>query len=218
MMEFFFSFLLINFLLLKISCYIKLELEKSNQNTVTLLNSNFTIINLIKEKLMSPIITTINIGNPSQKINLYLLMNDHIFSFNNRSENFWKNKKPYFPLNSNTFQICPNSTFENYSEIQYITGKDIIEFDFYTFFNKKEKKIKTFQKDILFYINNKNNQYFNLIGCLGLGPYSNEINNNFLKIPSFLSQLKKNYLISNYQWFINLSKDKNEIIFGLAPH
>ena len=49
MMEFFFSFLLINFLLLKISCYIKFEIEIYNQNSITLLDNKFTILNLIKK-------------------------------------------------------------------------------------------------------------------------------------------------------------------------
>ena len=224
-LKFFFKSLLIKILLLKISCYIKFEIEIYNQNSITLLDNKFTILNLIKKELTNTMIVAIDIGTPSQKANLYLLMNEHIFYFSNKSEACYNQINYYSPFNSKSFQFFPNSTFENntYTYTQLIQAKDIITFDFYSFVNKKEKQIKSFQKEIIFYINNNtntnNNNHIKLIGSLGLGPNSNDIKNkNFQKIPSFLSQLKKYGLISNYRWFINLNENKNEIIFGLAPH
>lgn len=92
---------------------------------------------------------------------------------------------------------------------------------FIKYINKKEKKICLLKKEFDFNIsdNNTNNTSLNLIAILGLGPnYIEEENNNIHKIRSFISQLKKYGLISSYRWFINLGKNKNEIIFGLSPH
>ena len=222
--EFLFKIILFIFSLLNISCYIKLDIEKFSIDIQPHNNSN--IINIIKNKLRHSMKTTIEIGTPPQKVDLFLLMNESLFIFiennNNKYGQYNNIINSYISFNSNSFVSCSNSTFSNNTQSIMASAKDVISFDFYTFFNKKEKKICLLKKEFEFYINNSNNTNnisSNLIAVLGLGPnYIEEDNKNIHKIPSFISQLKKYGLISSYRWFINLVKDKNEIIFGLSPH
>ena len=216
--EIFFNILLITILILNISCYIKLELQKDSfENIKPFEETHLEFSNLIKNLLLNEFKTYIYIGNPSQKIDLFFSSNKSNLIFK-KKEN--KNLNIYSPSNSSSFKILENSKFTDKSVIDLIPSKDIISFDFYTFYNGKEKKIKALNKEILFYINNSINS--NLVGLLGLRPnYIDEDEGNEKNldiIPSFLSQLKKYDIIYNFKWFINLEKNKNELIFGLSPH
>ncbi len=221
--DFLFKIILFIFSLLNISCYIKLDIDKLSIDIQS--HNNFNITNIIKNKLRHPMKTTIEIGTPPQKVDLFLLMNESLFIFINHNNNKYGQYNniinSYISFNSNSFISCLNSTSINNTQSIITSAKDVISFDFYSFFNKKEKKICLLKKEFDFNIsnNNTNNTSLNLIAILGLGPnYIEEENNNIHKIPSFISQLKKYGLISSYRWFINLGKNKNEIIFGLSPH
>lgn len=111
--EFLFKIILFIFSLLNISCYIKLDIEKLSIDIQPHNNSNMT--NIIKNKLRHSMKTTIEIGTPPQKVDLFLLMNESLFIFiennNNKYGQYNNIINSYISFNSNSFISCSNLLF-----------------------------------------------------------------------------------------------------------
>ena len=180
--DFYLKSLIITIFILDISCYIKLEFKNELKIIEPLKENNFDFSNLIKNLLFNEIKANIYIGTPPQKIDLFLSMKKPDLIFNTQQKNVISKINIFSPNNSNTFQYL------NLSGAQIVPAKDIISFDFYTFFNNNEKKFESLKKEILFYINNFTNS--NIIANLGLGPNyieNDEEENNYVKVPFFIS-------------------------------
>ena len=157
--------------------------------------------------------TTLNIGQPSQKIFSYFSQNITDISYILDNKNDFSNEYIYFPFDSFSYEVINETSFKQGDKnIKKYIIKDFIELYVDMNFNKKEKLKINYN----YYFQENSEELYKY--CFEIGF---PINKNLNKIDSstFIQQLKSNDIIDNYQISIIFnSPNEGFYILGNLPH
>ena len=144
--------------------------------------------------------TLFEIGNPAQKIPIFYNFKNGFLSLHSNLK-MESEQSTYEPKNSKTFKKLDNNKAEDELSVQV----------------KNEQKINKF----IFSYENMNEDDKNVIGCIGLQNFYQEIADNKVESSNFLYQLKNLGLIdhmsfninytSEYQGFVNININPDEL-------
>ena len=178
--------------------------------------------NKIDDFINYDIYTEIKVGTPPQKVTHFINPNDRIFQFKNLEINYNINKF------NNSISKFLNSQLFSFDSDKSSSYHGSFSDNFIFDINDKEEKIEVKNLNFTIYYNNRND--IKKYGIIGLQTMfeNDEINNNysFKELYSFIDQLKKLNIITEYSFFflynennifenpINLGK----IIIGEYPH
>ena len=165
-------------------------------------DKNFEISKLETSKIY----TEINIGNPNQKVKLYLSFNFYLtYIFNEQSNGY------YNPLISSTYKNISKSTY--YSS-PFEKGFESNETFYMGTYNNSILEIKNYSFDL---ITNIKENFDTKSGILGLKLFDNTYRGD--PVRNIIVQLKKRHFIESYGWSINF-KNKREGVLGIGayPH
>ena len=165
---------------------------------------NFIGENKVDDFINYDLFTEIEVGTPPQKVTHFIDSNDRIFQF----------KKTEIRYNSNKFNNSVSKFFENRfflfnssKSSSYIGSFS----DNFIFDTNENEKIEVKKLNFTIYLNNRNDE--NKYGIIGLQTMSeNQGNSFFQELYSFINQLKKLNIISDYS-FCFLYNNNNKNIF-----
>ena len=226
--------LLLTIILIEINllyCFIVLPIESlPNNNYITSKNQN-TFNNLISKELISPIFTTLKIGNQPKEIPLLIKPKKEFFLINSyKSLNSTINKNNAFYNFTNNFLILfnetalPNNSLKtcgNYTPPNGVLPmvQQICPFNetlfYYDNINMSEPK-----KSTSFNFNLAKNIKDNINGLIGLNLINEagqETNNSFIKNLITAKIIND----SDYYWYFDFDKwnsTKGKLVIGLLPH
>ena len=163
---------------------------------------NFDITQLETSKIY----TEINVGNPNQKIKLYLSFSFYLtFIFTEQANG------AYNPTNSNTYQ---NISKAFYYSSPFEKGFKSNESLFFTTYNNSNLEVENYSFDLITEINK--NSYLKG-GIIGLKLFDNKYRGDPLY--NIIVQLKKRHIIESYGWSIKFDKNGNGVLsIGAYPH
>ena len=201
-MELLFPFLIINiissFVLIKTESiiYLPLKIEEIKDD------NNFEISKLENSKIY----TEINIGNPNQKVKLYLSFNYYLtFIFSKEANG------PYNPSDSSSYKNISKSSYYSSPFEKGFESNETIYLDTY---NSSKKEINNFSFDLITKI--KDNIDING-GIMGLKLFDNTYRGD--PVRNIIVQFKKRHIIESYGWSINFKKNGEGILgIGAYPH
>ena len=158
------------------------------------------------------IYTTLDIGTPSQKIELFFTMRTPLFilKYNNSNPEYYKN------TSSSTYKYYSNtSTYYISDEVierGVFSGEKIILQN--SFNNNDKLEIPVFYFIYGSEIKSESKRHMGVLGIQFLST-----SNNYEKEVNFINTLKRNRLITNYVWNLNYTEDdKGYIVIGEYPH
>ena len=163
---------------------------------------NFDITQLETSKIY----TEINVGNPNQKIKLYLSFIFYLtFIFTEQANG------AYNPTNSNTYQ---NISKAFYYSSPFEKGFKSNESLFFNTYNNSNLEVENYSFDLITEINK--NSYLKG-GIIGLKLFDNKYRGDPLY--NIIVQLKKRHIIESYGWSIKFDKNGNGVLsIGAYPH
>ena len=178
--------------------------------------------NKIDDFINYDIYTEIKVGTPPQKVTHFIVPNDKIFQFKNLDINYNTHK-----FNNSIKQFLDNQLFlfNSYKSTSY---KGSFSDNFIFDINDKEEKIEVKNLNFTIYYNNRNNdKKYGIIGFQTMYE-SDEIKIEFIfkELYSFISQLKKLNIITDYSFFFKYNDNNifessislGKIIIGEYPH
>ena len=163
---------------------------------------NFDITQLETSKIY----TEISVGNPNQKIKLYLSFSFYLtFIFTEQANG------AYNPINSNTYR---NISKAFYYSSPFEKGFKSNESLFFTTYNNSNLEVEDYSFDLITEINK--NSYLKG-GIIGLKLFDNKYRGDPLY--NIIVQLKKRHIIESYGWSIKFDKNGNGVLsIGAYPH
>ena len=163
---------------------------------------NFDITQLETSKIY----TEISVGNPNQKIKLYLSFSFYLtFIFTEQANG------AYNPINSNTYR---NISKAFYYSSPFEKGFKSNESLFFTTYNNSNLEVENYSFDLITEINK--NSYLKG-GIIGLKLFDNKYRGDPLY--NIIVQLKKRHIIESYGWSIKFDKNGNGVLsIGAYPH
>ena len=198
LISFFITAFLSNIILIKNESIIFLPLKLDDISN----KQNFEISDLENSKIY----TEINVGNPNQKVKLYLSFNYYItYIFSNEANG------SYETLNSLTYENISKSIY--YSS-PFEKGFQSNETLYLETFNKSVIEIKDFSFDLITKI--KENLDIQE-GIMGLKLFDNTYRGD--PVRNIIVQLKKRHIIETYGWNIKFNKNGEGVLgIGAYPH
>lgn len=168
---------------------------------------NFIGENKVDDFINYDLFTEIEVGTPPQKVTHFIDSNDRIFQF----------KKTEIRYNSNKFNNSVSKFFENRfflfnssKSSSYIGSFS----DNFIFDTNENEKIEVKKLNFTIYLNNRNDE--NKYGIIGLQTMSeNQGNSFFQELYSFINQLKKLNIISDYSFCFLYNNNKNIFESGI---
>ena len=168
---------------------------------------NFIGENKVDDFINYDLFTEIEVGTPPQKVTHFIDSNDRIFQF----------KKTEIRYNSNKFNNSVSKFFENRfflfnssKSSSYIGSFS----DNFIFDTNENEKIEVKKLNFTIYLNNRND--VNKYGIIGLQTMSeNQGNSFFQELYSFINQLKKLNIISDYSFCFLYNNNKNIFESGI---
>ena len=178
--------------------------------------------NKIDDFINYDIYTKIKVGTPPQKVTHFIVPNDKIFQFKNLDINYNTHK-----FNNSIKQFLDSQLFlfDSYKSSSFKSSfSDNFIFDI----NDKEEKIEVKNLNFTIYYNNRNDdKKYGIIGFQTMYE-SDEIKIEFIfkELYSFISQLKKLNIITDYSFFFKYNDNNifessislGKIIIGEYPH
>ena len=163
---------------------------------------NFDITQLETSKIY----TEISVGNPNQKIKLYLSFSFYLtFIFTEQANG------AYNPINSNTYR---NISKAFYYSSPFEKGFKSNESLFFNTYNNSNLEVEDYSFDLITEINK--NSYLKG-GIIGLKLFDNKYRGDPLY--NIIVQLKKRHIIESYGWSIKFDKNGNGVLsIGAYPH
>ena len=163
---------------------------------------NFDITQLETSKIY----TEISVGNPNQKIKLYLSFSFYLtFIFTEQANG------AYNPINSNTYR---NISKAFYYSSPFEKGFKSNESLFFNTYNNSNLEVENYSFDLITEINK--NSYLKG-GIIGLKLFDNKYRGDPLY--NIIVQLKKRHIIESYGWSIKFDKNGNGVLsIGAYPH
>ena len=171
---------------------------------------------IIDDFINYDIYTELKVGTPPQKVTHFIIPNDRIFQFKKKDVNYNKNKfndsvEKYLKNLFFLFDSDKSSSFEGYFSDNFIldTDDDTIEINL----------------NFTIYYNNRNDE--NKFGIIGLQTMTEDTeNNSFKELYSFIYQLKKLNIVTEYSFYFLYNNDNifksssniGKIIIGEYPH